>query len=236
MEDDLVLKEEGEVHRRSSSDQKLELFRELFHGRWDVFAVRWENEKTGKPGYSPSCENDFDQFVCRKPKVKCSECKYQKFHPFSKEFIRDHIQGKTTIGIFPMLLDETCTFLAIDLDKSGWSEDAKAIRNTCLEMEIFPAIERSRSGNGAHVWIFFEEPISAAMARNLGTLILTRTMKKYRLSMDSYDRFFPNQDTLPRGRFGNLIAFPFQGKPSSKGNSLFLDELRLSERRFWGSG
>ncbi len=134
---------DDEVHRGSSSEQKLQLFREFFHGRRDVFAVRWENEKTGKSGYSPSCENDFDRSVCHKPKVKCSECLHQKFHPLGKEFLRKHLQGKMTIGIFPMLLDETCIFLAIDLDKSGWLEDAKAIRNTCLELGILPAIERS---------------------------------------------------------------------------------------------
>ncbi len=124
-----------------------------------------------------------------------------------------------------MLLDETCYFLAIDLDKANWRDDALAVMETCRRLEVTAVIERSRSGNGAHVWIFFETAVPASVARRLGSHVLTETMERRPdIGLDSYDRFFPNQDTLPRGGFGNLIALPLQKRPRDLGNSVFVDD------------
>ena len=128
-------------------------------------------------------------------------------------------------GVYPMLLDETCLFLAADFDKENWQEDVAAVRDTCRELEIPVAVERSRSGNGAHLWVFFEEAIPAILARKLGAYLLTATMERRPdIGLDSYDRFFPNQDTLPKGGLGNLIALPLQKHPGSPDNSVFLDD------------
>ena len=144
--------------------------------------------------------------------------------PLTDEVLRQHLEGKQTIGIYPLLLDETCWFLAVDFDKKSWQDDATAFLETCRELGVSAALERSRSGNDGHIWIFFERAIPAATARKLGSLILTRTMdRRHQLGMDSYDRFFPNQDTMPKGGFGNLIALPLQWMPRQNDNSVFLD-------------
>jgi superfamily II DNA or RNA helicase len=123
-----------------------------------------------------------------------------------------------------MLLDESCHFLAVDFDGDSWADDAVAFLATCREKEIPAALERSRSGNGGHVWFFFTEAVSATLARKLGSYILTETMERRpQTTFDSYDRFFPNQNTLPRGGFGNLIALPLQKDPRGAGNSVFID-------------
>ncbi len=128
-------------------------------------------------------------------------------------------------GVYPMLLDETCFFLAVDFDKSGWLEDSTAFIETCRRMDLSAALERSRSGRGGHAWLFFEEAVPAALARKLGCYILTETMERRPdIGFDSYDRFFPNQDTLPHGGFGNLIALPLQKHRRGDGNSVFLDD------------
>lgn len=129
------------------------------------------------------------------------------------------------MGVYPMLLDETCFFLAADFDKTTWREDAVAYLETCRQMDLPAALERSRSGNGGHVWFFFSEAIPASLARKLGAHILTETMERRPdIGLDSYDRFFPNQDTLPQGGFGNLIALPLQKRARESGNSVFLDK------------
>ena len=129
------------------------------------------------------------------------------------------------MGIYPMLQDETCFFLAVDFDREGWQDDAKAFCETCRHLGVPAALERSRSGNGAHIWIFFDQAIPASLARKLGSHILTETMERRPdIGLRSYDRFFPNQDTLPKGGFGNLIALPLQRRPRESGNSVFLDE------------
>ncbi len=144
--------------------------------------------------------------------------------PITDEVIHGHLTGRHIIGVYPLLPDETCRFLAADFDKKTWQEDANAFVDTCKQMGIPAALERSRSGTGGHVWIFFEDPVSASSARKLGCSILTRTLEEgHQLGLDSYDRFFPNQDTLPKGGFGNLIALPLQWVPREKGNSVFLN-------------
>jgi len=150
------------------------------------------------------------------------------------DIIEWHLRGENpdeygnkdfTIGIYPILPDEKCWFLAADFDKSSWQDDVRAFAKTCSEMNVPISVERSRSGNGGHVWMFFEEPIPCMKARAIGSYFITETMEcRPELGLDSYDRFFPNQDTLPQGGLGNLIALPLQKKPRENGNSVFLDE------------
>ena len=138
------------------------------------------------------------------------------------------------MGIYPMLQDETCFLLAVDFDREGWQEDAKAFGETCRYLNVPAALERSRSGNGAHIWIFFDQALPASLARKLGSHILTETMERRpEIGLGSYDRFFPNQDTLPKGGFGNLIALPLQRRPRASGNSVFLDEDFLPYTDQW---
>ena len=144
-------------------------------------------------------------------------------------------QGCLVVGVYPMLTDETCGFLAADFDKECWREDVLAFTETCRRIGVPYAIERSRSGNGAHVWFFFSNPIAAATARKIGSYLITETMaKRHQLNMTSYDRLFPNQDTLPNGGFGNLIALPLQYHPRQEGNTVFLDDALEPFPDQWG--
>lgn len=210
-----------------TSSEKIRMFRNLFHGREDVFPKLWIS-RTGKKGYAPACGNDWFQGICGKlntPPVKCGECSNRKILPVTDQVILDHLQGKYVIGAYPMLENDTCWFLAVDFDKETWMDDIGAFRETCRSEGIPVAIERSRSGNGAHAWFFFAEPVAAATARSLGCYLLTETMtRRHQLSMESYDRLFPSQDTMPKGGFGNLIALPLQYLPRQKGNTLFIAE------------
>jgi hypothetical protein len=219
------------VDRLSSPHEKLALFRALFRGRDDVYPRRFESRKTGKVGYSPACGNEWVPGVCEKPRIKCAACPHQRFLPVTDDVIRWHLSGQDDaghdfiMGVYPMLRDETCFFLAADLDKGDWQEDARAVLDTGRRLGLPAALERSRSGNGGHIWLFFKEPLPATLARKLGAHLLTETMERRPgIGLDSYDRFFPNQDTLPQGGFGNLIALPLQKGPRELGNSVFLDE------------
>lgn len=205
--------------------EKVHLFQERFRGRTDVFSRRWENAKSGKSGYSPACANEWIRGLCGKPKTRCSECSSKAFLPVDDQVVLNHLKGKHTIGVYPLLANDTCWFVAADFDETSWKDDVLAFADSCRAMSLPVAIERSRSGNGAHAWFFFVEPISASHARRMVSFILTETMsRRHELSMQSYDRLFPSQDTLPKGGFGNLIALPFQREPRQVGNSLFLDE------------
>jgi superfamily II DNA or RNA helicase len=220
------------VTMTSSSDAKIALFRSLFRGRTDVLPRRWENHKTGQAGYAPMCRNEWVRDVCGKPRVKCGACPNQAFVPVEDDIIRSHLAGRAsrgsadfTAGVYPMLPDETCWFLAADFDKKSWTQDVAAFRDTARAKGVPVAIERSRSGNGAHAWIFFAEPVPANEARHLGALLITATMDRCPdIGFESYDRFFPSQDTMPAGGFGNLIALPLQCRPRGNGNSVFLDD------------
>jgi superfamily II DNA or RNA helicase len=221
------------VNNQSPQEEKIRLFRSLFKGREDVFPRRFENSKTGKSGYAPVCRNEWAAGICQKPKVACQECNFRAFNQVNDEIIRNHLMGidpnersgrDFTMGVYPLLADESCWFLAADFDKSTWTEDAKAFLETCASHQVPAVLERSRSGNGGHVWIFFETPVPAVLARKLGAYLLTSTMnRRPEIGMDSYDRLFPSQDTLPRGGFGNLIALPLQKRPREQNNSVFLD-------------
>jgi superfamily II DNA or RNA helicase len=207
-----------------SSREKVALFRQLFRGREDLYPTRFVS-KTGKAGYAPACSNKFVAGLCQLPTVKCGDCSNQAFRPVDDGVVLRHLQGKQVIGVYPMLPDETCWFLAADFDKSSWTEDVRAFAETARSRGLPVLVERSRSGNGAHVWFFFSEPVRAATARKMGCHLITETMaSRHELSMDSYDRLFPSQDTMPRGGFGNLIALPLQHGPRQAGNSVFLDE------------
>jgi superfamily II DNA or RNA helicase len=218
-----------------SNSEKITLFRSLFRGRDDVFPRRWENSKSGKSGYAPACHNEWVRGICEKPRIKCSDCPNQAFMPVSETVVRSHLQGRDAAnpgkaepfvaGVYPLMPDETCWFLAADFDKQSWQRDALAFLATCREKGVPAALERSRSGNGAHIWIFFREPVPASEARKLGAYLVTETMERCPdLGFESYDRFFPSQDTMPAGGFGNLIALPLQTGPRQKGNSVFVDD------------
>jgi hypothetical protein len=177
-----------------------------------------------KAGYSPVCRHQWNATLCGKPGVKCGDCPNRDFAPITDAVIQGHLEGKHTIGIYPLLPDDTCYLLAIDFDGQSWMEDAAAFLETWWRMGIPVTIERSRSGSGAHIWIFFSEVVSASAARKLGCYLLTETMShRHQLGMDSYDRLFPNQDTVPKGGLGNLITLPLQKGPAQRGNTLFLD-------------
>ena len=218
------------VTKDSSPDAKIELFRSLFRGRDDVYPRRFESRKTGKSGYPPACANEWVRGVCDKLKIKCADCPNRHLLPVTDEVIRWHLLGRNNqgrdfvMGVYPMLQDETCHFLAADFDRENWQEDAGTFLDTCQRLALPAVLERSRSGNGGHVWFFFEEAIPAGLARKLGSHVLTETMEnRPEIGLGSYDRFFPNQDTLPKGGFGNLIALPLQKQARQRGNTVFLD-------------
>lgn len=213
------------INKYSSSPEKVELYMSLFRGREDVYAKRWENKKLKTSGYSPACANEWVPGVCLKPKIKCSICKHKDYLELNKQVIENHLLGNIVAGVYPLLTDETCWFLAIDFDDEGWKKDISVLRKVCLQFEIPVAIERSRSGNGAHAWFFFEQPLQASLVRKFGSAILTFAMnQRHEITFKSYDRLFPNQDTMPKGGFGNLIALPMQKAARENNNSVFIDE------------
>lgn len=209
----------------TTSEKRIALFTRLFRCREDVFPRLWENHTKGTKGYSPACQVEWVNGICEKPKIKCSVCRNRIFMPLDESVIRGHLEGAITIGTYAIRVDDTCTFLAADFDKEQWQQDVAAYRDASRKLGIESYIERSRSGNGAHAWIFFKEPVPARLARQIGTIILSCAIgERHRLRFESYDRFFPNQDTIPKGGFGNLIALPLQRIPRKLGNSVFVDD------------
>jgi superfamily II DNA or RNA helicase len=208
-----------------SPSEKITLFRSLFRGRDDVYAVRFESAN-GKSGYAPASERDW-KALSNAPlsERKKLDKATRRLLPLTDTVVHQHLSGKITAGVYPLLPDDTCWFLAVDFDQSSWALDSVAFLETCREMRIPANLERSRSGKGAHVWIFFSAPIPASLARKLGTGLLTRTMeRRHQIGLASYDRLFPNQDTMPTGGFGNLIALPLQKIPRRADNSVFVDD------------
>src|SRR6266481_790429 len=211
------------VTAESRPELKVSLFGSLFRGRDDVYALRWEG-RSGKTGYSPAGIREWDQTASAGRGQKKS-FRHSKLFPLSEGVIRDHLLGNQTIGVYPLLQDDTCWFVAVDFDKKTWESDACAFLKMCQETGVPASLERSRSGNGGHVWIFFASPVQAALARKLASAVLTRTMeRRYAIGLDSYDRLFPSQDTMPKGGLGNLIALPLQHSPRENGNSVFVDD------------
>lgn len=217
-----------------SLDEKVALFRGLFQGREDVFARRWFSSSSGKSGYQPVCAREWNREKCDKKKYKCAECPNREFQPLGYNDIYRHLEGKDpngrdVVGVYAILPDNSCCFLCCDFDdkscEHGYQDDVRAYVSVCRDWGVPAYIERSRSGNGAHVWILFDEHIKAQTARRLGNAILTEAMEREgRMSFKSYDRFFPNQDFMPTGGFGNLVALPLQGRARKDGNSVFVDE------------
>ncbi len=226
--------EPGPAPTRFTAADKIALFRRLFRGRDDVYPQRWESAK-GTTGYSPACGNEWKPGICHKPRVKCADCSQRLPLLVTDRVIYDHLAGKQIIGVYPLLTNDCCYFLAVDFDEADWREDARAFMASCRELAIAAALEISRSGHGAHVWIFFAEPVPAREARQLGAALISRTCDRTRqLSLASYDRFFPNQDTLPKGGFGNLIALPLQKLPREQGRSVFVDHQLEPYPDQWG--
>ena len=217
-----------------TTDEKVAIFQRLFKGRSDMYPVRWESRTSGKSGYAPACGNEWKPGICEKPRIKCSDCPNRLFLPLTDQVIFDHLAGHHTIGVYPLLRDDTCHFLAIDLDEAEWCDDARGLMQACQELEIPAALEVSRSGKGAHLWIFFSHAIPARTARQMGSAIISHTCSQLRqLKLTSYDRLFPNQDTLPKGGFGNLIALPLQKTPRDRGFSIFVDAKFLPYPDQW---
>jgi len=215
------------------ASEKIDLFRRLFAGRSDLFALRWENRKDGRSGYAPACANEWVAGVCGKPKIKCGACPNQAFIPVTNDVIGRHLRGSTdssgradyVMGVYPLLEGDRCWFLAADFDGGTWADDAQAYLEACRVHSVPAALERSRSGNGGHVWIFFSEPVFARDARQLGSALMTEAMElRPEIGFESYDRLFPNQDVMPAGGFGNLIALPLARRSRDAGNSVFVDD------------
>lgn len=225
------------ISKHSSPEEKIALFMELFKGRNDVFALRWESEKS--KGYTPVCKNKWNKSKCDMKKYPCKICPNKEMAKLDEKYVYNHLVGKDelcrdVIGLYPLLQDDSCWFLALDFDEKNWKNDVLSVYKICKENEIPAYIEISRSGNGAHLWLFFSEKIPSIDARKLGYFILQSTMKiNHSISISSFDRMFPNQDYLPKGGYGNLIALPLQGKSVKKGFSLFVDESFVPYNDQW---
>ena len=242
-EDVTPIAQEPTAMHTLSLQEKVDLFRSLFKGREDVFARRWYSKASGKGGYQPVCLNEWNRQLCDKRKFKCAECPNRQFAPLTDNDVYRHLEGKDAdgrdvIGLYVLNEDNTCNLLCTDFDdkncEHGYQEDVVAFVDVCKSWGIPCSTERSRSGNGAHVWIFFETPVMAVKARRLGNAILTEAMNRNgKIGFKSYDRFFPNQDALPEGGLGNLVALPLQGNARKNGNSVFVNEYFEPFRDQW---
>lgn len=227
------------VTKVSTLSQKIALFRSLFQGREDVYALRYEGKRGGKPGYTPACKNIWKYGICPKPKVRCQDCNHKDYWPIDDQVVEEHLRGEKVIGVYPILTDDRCWFIAIDFDEGDWQADTRAIHEFCSEKKLPIAVERSLSGNGAHVWFFFNEPLPALKARKFGSVLITAVMqRRHEISLKSYDRMIPAQDFLTKDGLGNLIALPLQGQTAKAGYTCFIDAEfnRFSDQWYFLSG
>ena len=220
-------------------------FYSWFWGRQDVYAKRSVKKATGEAGYYPQCHNFWTNVCPRKhgQKINCKDCSHQAHKTLTKEDILRHLQGRAfdasdVIGVYPLLPNGTSRFLVFDFDNHEkdaekndyantddvWIEEVEAMRTICTLNGIDPLVERSRSGKGAHLWIFFDKPIPASLIRKFGFALLAKGAEQVNLkSFKYYDRMLPAQDVLSEGHIGNLIALPLQGMALREGNSAFID-------------
>jgi len=208
----------SDLNHSSSPEEKVAFYRSLFFGRQDVYAVRWDNNRSGKSGWSPAVRGGWAN--ARRPD--------RELLPLTEEVVTRHLAGEIHAGLYPLLRDDRCGLLACDFDGPGWVLDALAFHDAARATGIPVALERSRSGDGAHVWMFFSQPVSAASARRIGFHVLREAMAgRAEIDLTSYDRLFPSQDFLPKGSFGNLIALPLQGDCRRRGTTVFVDPTTL---------
>ena len=206
------------VDRRSSPADKVQLFRSLFSGRDDVYAVRWQNDRSGKSGWSPKVVGGWAN----------SKRPDREHEPLTDAVIEQHLAGDESVGLYPLLRNDRCRLLVCDFDGGSWALDALAYLDACRASGLPAVLERSRSGDGGHVWVFFSGSVPAADARKVGAAMLRRAMaSRVEIDLSSYDRLFPSQDTMPKGSFGNLIALPLQGACRKRGTTVFLDPTTL---------
>lgn len=202
-------------------EQKIEIFKDYFRGRVDIHSTHWKNKK-GRSGYSVACENEWAPKLCNKPKIKCNECINRVFKPLNEHVLYAHLAGKKIVGLYPLLSNDCCYLLAVDFDIDGWKEEVRALSLACKEFNVSHAVEISKSGDGAHLWIFFSDQVLASKARRLGFFLLDKAMEiQPNISFDSYDRLFPNQDIMPEGGFGNSIALPLQLSARKEGKTVW---------------
>lgn len=204
-------------------EKDISLYRSLFKGRDDVFAIHWQ--KGNKAGYMPAYQ--FDPYMYRRHKMKGGSFKNYEdktYLPFTDQQLIKHFSGEQLIGVYPLLKDNTSWFIAADFDKDSWNEDCNKFINACRKKEIPAYLERSRSGNG-HVWIFFDQPYPAIKSRKiLISLLEQANIFSVFDKSSSFDRLFPNQDFLSGKGLGNLIALPLHKPAWKQGNSCFIDE------------
>lgn len=221
---------QSKVPSSFSTLEKLQLFNDLFVGRRDVYARGFQSKKFNKMGYSPACANADNKTLCQRGRIRCSDCPNRVFAQFDLKTIKMHLQGQDEkgrpfiAGLYPLTPDDTCKLLAVDFDSDNYQAESLSFLSICDRYHIPAYLERSRSGNGAHVWFFFKDFVKASVVRKMATLLLESTMAEHSsVTLASFDRLIPNQDTLPEGGFGNLIALPLQRQPRYQGNSVFVD-------------
>ncbi|MGE0087745.1 MAG: hypothetical protein AB7S75_25315 [Desulfococcaceae bacterium] len=206
---------------------QISLFLSLFRGREDVVPRYWHSAKSGKSGYAPVCANEWIHPECRKGRVfsGCAGCVHLRYAPLSRQMIRDHFAGRHILGVYPLLPDHRCCFIAADFDNHCGTRnpllEVKKFYEVCEFQDLPCYVLRSRSGAGYHAFFFFEHPVPAAKARAVTSALLDEAGVN-RESDSAFDRLFPAQDRLSGKGFGSLIALPFQGKAGQKGHTLFL--------------
>lgn len=214
-----------------SSSEKIKIFRNLFNGKEDVFAVRWEKQDKSAGGYTPVCLNEWKQGLCNKlQRRKCKDCGNKAYARFSDYYAEQHLRGNKCYGIYPLLQDNTSYFIVADFDGKKWQEESVKFLKCCQKYNLSAYLERSRSGNGGHVWIFFKDKYPAYKSRNvvINILRIAKIIDQFEKE-DAFDRLFPNQDMHSGEGFGNLIALPLQGESRNAGNTIFLDWKNNSE-------